>query len=251
MDLTPLSRRLNGKTAIVTGAAQGIGRATALCFAREGALVWAIDRNEQELRELDKIESIRTRALDVTDAEGIGAASASIGAADILVNAAGWVHDGSILDCEAADWDRTFSVNVRGMYLMIRAFLPFMLEHGGGSIINIASVVSSISAAPRRCAYAASKGAVIGLTKAVAADFMGRGIRCNAVCPGTIDTPSLGERMAAYPDPTAAAAAFIARQPIGRLGRAEEVAELCLYLASDVSGFMIGTSLVIDGGMTI
>jgi 2-keto-3-deoxy-L-fuconate dehydrogenase len=242
---------LTEKTAVVTGAAQGIGRATALSFAREGAVTWAIDWNETKLRELNDAASIRTLAMDVTNADAVAAAAARIGGVDILVNGVGWAHVGNILECEPSDWNRTFDLNVRSMYLMIRSFLPLMLERGGGSIINIASVVSSVSGAPKRCAYAASKGAVIGLTKAVAADFMGRGIRCNAICPGTIDTPSLEERIAAHADPAAAKVAFIARQPVGRLGRADEVADLCVYLASDASAFVVGTSVVIDGGMTV
>jgi 2-keto-3-deoxy-L-fuconate dehydrogenase len=245
-----LTGALAGKTAIVTGAAQGIGRATVHSFAREGALVWALDKNATKLRELDQTENVRTQVVDVSDSAAVAAAATSIGPADILVNGVGWAHVGSILDCEPSDWDRTFDLNVRSMYLMIRVFLPLMLEGGGGSIINIASVVSSVSGVPNRCAYAASKGAVIGLTKSVAADFMGRGIRCNAICPGTIDTPSLHDRIAANVDPAAARAAFIARQPVGRLGRPEEVAELCVYLASEVSSFVVGASLVIDGGMT-
>jgi 2-keto-3-deoxy-L-fuconate dehydrogenase len=175
---------LNEKVAVVTGAAQGIGRATALSFGREGAVTWAIDWNETKLRELDDAAGIRTLAMDVTNADAIASAAARIGAVDILVNGVGWAHVGNILECEPSDWSRTFDLNVRSMYLMIRSFLPLMLERGGGSIINIASVVSSVSGAPKRCAYAASKGAVIGLTKAVAADFMARGIRCNAICPG-------------------------------------------------------------------
>jgi 2-keto-3-deoxy-L-fuconate dehydrogenase len=246
-----LSKALTGKTAVVTGAAQGIGRATAVSYARAGALTWAIDRNADRLQELEATDGIRTLALDVVDAEGIAAAAARIGPVDVLVNGVGWAHVGDILECGLEDWDRTFDINVRSMYLMIRAFLPGMIARRGGSIINIASVVSSVGGAPKRCAYAASKGAVIGLTKSIASDFMGQGVRCNAVCPGTIDTPSLAERVANHADPAAAKSAFIARQPVGRLGRAEEVAELCVYLASDLSAFVVGTSVVIDGGMTV
>lgn len=242
---------LAGKIAVVTGAAQGIGRATAVSFAREGAVTWATDRNGAKLRDLEGTGGIRTVTLDVTDADAVADAAARIGPADVLVNGAGWAHVGDILDCEPVDWDRSFDVNIRSMYLTIRAFLPAMIARRGGSIINIASVVSSVGGAPKRCAYAASKGAVIGLTKSIASDFMDKGIRCNAICPGTIDTPSLGERIAAHANPAAAKAAFIARQPVGRLGRAEEVAALCVYLAADISGFMVGTSLVIDGGMTV
>jgi len=243
--------RLAGKTALVTAAAQGMGRAAALAFAREGARVWATDVNAAKLAELDGRPGVTTRRLDVTDGAAIAAAASEIGALDVLFNCAGTVHHGAILETAEKDWDRSFALNVRGMYLTIRAFLPAMLAAGGGSIINMASVASSIRGIASRCAYGASKAAVIGLTKSVAADYVGRGIRCNALCPGTVETPSLEERIQAQPDPAAARAAFIARQPMGRLGTAEEIAELCVYLASDESAYMTGATLVIDGGMTL
>jgi len=246
-----VSGRLAGKTALVTAAAQGMGRAAALAFAREGARVWATDVNAAKLAELDGRPGLTTRRLDVTDAAAIAAAASEIGAVDVLFNCAGVVHHGAILDCAETDWDLSFAVNVRGMYSTIRAFLPAMLSKGGGSIINMASVASSIRGVPNRCTYGASKAAVIGLTKSVAADYVGRGIRCNALCPGTVETPSLEGRIQAQPDPVAARAAFIARQPMGRLGTAEEIVELCVYLASDESAYMTGTTLVIDGGMTL
>ena len=246
-----MSGRLAGKTALVTAAAQGMGRAAALAFAREGARVWATDVNAPKLGELDGRPGVTTRRLDVTDGAAIAAAASEIGALDVLFNCAGTVHHGAILDCAEKDWDFAFALNVRGMYLTIRAFLPAMLAKGGGSIVNMASVASSIRGVPNRCAYGASKAAVIGLTKSVAADYVGRGIRCNALCPGTVETPSLEERIQAQPDPAAARAAFIARQPMGRLGTAEEIAELCVYLASDESAYMTGATLVIDGGMTL
>ena len=245
-----MSGRLAGKTALVTAAAQGMGRAAALAFAREGARVWATDANAAKLAELDGRPGVTTRRLDVTDGAAIAAVAGEIGALDVLFNCAGTVHHGAILDCAEKDWDLSFAVNVRGMYLTIRAFLPAMLTKGGGSIVNMASVASSIRGVPNRCAYGASKAAVIGLTKSVAADYVGRGIRCNALCPGTVETPSLEERIQAQPDPVAARAAFIARQPMGRLGTAEEIAELCVYLASDESAYMTGATLVIDGGMS-
>lgn len=246
-----MSGRLAGKTAVVTAAAQGIGRATALAFAREGAAVWAIDLSGAKLAELEGTARLQSLELDVTDGPLVRRAAARMGAVDALVNAVGWAHQGTLLDTEEADWDRSFEINIRSMYLTTRAFLPGMLERGGGSIVNIASVASSLSGVPNRCAYSATKGAVIGFTKSVAADYMRRGIRCNAICPGTVHTPSLEERIAALPDPTAARAAFIARQPVGRLGKADEIAELCVYLACDASAFMIGAELIIDGGMTL
>lgn len=245
-----MSGRLAGKTALITAAARGIGRASALAFAREGAQVWASDIDEAALSEIAAVSGIRTRRLDVTDAGAVAGAASEIGALDILFNCAGMVHHGTILDCEESDWDTSFNVNVRSMYLTIKNFLPAMLENGGGAIINMASVASSVRGLPMRFAYGASKAAVIGLTKAVAADYVGQGIRCNAVCPGTVETPSLQGRIDALPDPVQARKNFIARQPMGRLGTAEEIAALCLYLAADDSSYTTGAVFNIDGGMT-
>lgn len=247
-----MANRLEGKTALITAAAQGIGRATALAFAREGATVWATDINAQKLQELDGEAAVSIRSLDVTDRKEVETAIADIGAVDILVNCAGYVAMGTILDCDDEDWDRSFGINVRGMFFVTRAMLPAMLEGGGGSIVNIASVASSIKGVRDRCAYSASKAAVIGFTKSVAADYIDRGIRCNAVCPGTVDTPSLWERIrAAGGDEAATRARYVDRQPMGRLGNAEEIAQACVYLASDDSVFMTGTEFVIDGGMVL
>ena len=246
-----MSGRLHGKTAVVTAAAQGIGRAAALAFAREGATVIATDVKLDKLRELAGTPGIQVRRLDVTDDAAIAALAAEVSAPGVLLNAAGFVANGTILDCTQKDWDFSFNLNVRSMYRIIQTFLPKMLERGGGSIINIASVAGSVKGIPNRFVYGASKAAVIGLTKAVAIDFIKRGIRCNAVCPGTVDTPSLGDRINAFADPVQARADFIARQPMGRLGTAEEIGEVCVYLASDESRFMTGQTVIIDGGITI
>ena len=246
------SGRLAGKRALVTAAAQGIGRASVLAFKREGASVVATDINDGALAALaEEASGIETRHLDVTDEASVADLAAELGAVDVLFNCAGYVHHGSILDCEPADWDRSFDINVRSMYLTISAFLPSMLAAGGGSIINISSLASSLKGVPNRCAYGASKAAVIGLTKAVAADYVTRGIRCNAICPGTVDTPSLHDRMRAQGDYEAAHAAFVARQPMGRLGTPEEIAALTVYLASDESAYTTGGAHVIDGGWYI
>ncbi|WP_037454463.1 SDR family oxidoreductase [Skermanella stibiiresistens] len=243
--------RLSGKTAVVTAAAQGIGRATALAFAREGATVVATDVNLDKLSELEGTERLTVRRLDVLDPRAIRQAAADLGAVDIIVNCAGFVHHGTILDCEEKDWDFSFDLNVRAMYRVIKAFLPALLERDqGASIINIASIASSVRGIPNRFVYGASKAAVIGLTKSVAADFMTRGIRCNAICPGTIQTPSLDERIAASGDAEAARKAFVARQPLGRLGTPEEIAAMAVYLAGDESTFTTGQIHVVDGGMT-
>jgi 2-keto-3-deoxy-L-fuconate dehydrogenase len=240
--------RLVGKRAVVTAAAQGIGRATAELFVAEGAEVIATDRDGEKLAGL---AGCRTEVLDVTDGEAIRDFAARTGGIDVLFNCAGWVHHGTVLDCDEAAFDASFDINVRSMYRMIRAFLPAMLERGGGSIVNMSSVASSVKGVPDRFAYGTTKAAVIGLTKSVARDFVDRGIRCNAVCPGTVDTPSLHERMRALGNYEEAYRAFVARQPMGRLGRPEEIAWLVLYLASDESAYTTGAIHVIDGGMTL
>lgn len=244
-----MTDRLKGKSAIVTAAAQGMGRAAALAFAREGARVIATDVNLDRLGEIAG-PGIETRRLDVLSQEDIAAFAAAVPTPNALFNCAGMVHNGTILDATETDWDQAFALNARSMFRMIKAFLPRMIEAGGGSIINMASVASSVAGVPNRFVYGASKAAVVGLTKAVAADHVKEGIRCNAICPGTIESPSLFERMRATGDFETARKAFVARQPMGRLGTAEEVAELCVYLASDESAFMTGTLSIIDGGMT-
>jgi 2-keto-3-deoxy-L-fuconate dehydrogenase len=246
-----MAGRLAGKTAFITAAGQGMGRAAALAFAREGARVWASDLNPKPLADLEGNEGIRTRTLDVTDEAGIAKAAKEVGEVDVLFNCAGIVQNGSILDAAPKDWDLGFDVNVKSMYLVSRAFLPGMLKKGGGSIINMASVASSIRGLPNRFVYGASKAAVIGLTKAIAADFVRRGIRCNCICPGTVDTPSLQGRINAQPDPTQARKDFVARQPMGRLGTVEDITGILVYLASDESLFATGNAFSIDGGMTI
>ncbi|MFN4154040.1 MAG: SDR family oxidoreductase [Paracoccaceae bacterium] len=239
--------RLNGKTALITAAGQGIGRATALAMAREGARVIATDINEAALAELAG-QGIETRILNVRDPAAITAIAAEIGRVDVLFNCAGFVANGTILDCDEEQWTFSFDLNVTAMYRMCRAFLPAMIDGGGGSVINMASVASSVIAAPSRFAYGSTKAAVIGMTKAIAADFITKGIRCNAVCPGTVDTPSLQERMAATGDYEAGRKAFLARQPSGKLATADDIAALVVFLASDESAFVTGTANVIDGG---
>jgi 2-keto-3-deoxy-L-fuconate dehydrogenase len=243
-----MAERLSGKTVLVTAAGQGIGRAIGEAFVAEGATVIASDLDPGKLSGL---HGARTGPLDVTDPEAIRQYVSAAGDVDILVNCAGWVHHGTILEAKEEDWDRTFEVNLRSMFRTIRAALPGMIARGGGTILNVASVVSSIKAAPNRCVYAASKAGVIGLTKAVAIDFVGKGIRCNAICPGTVDTPSLRERLNAFDDPDAARRQFIARQPMQRLGTAAEVAQLAVYLCSDEATFVTGAAFVIDGGMSL
>lgn len=245
-----MAGRLAGKVAFVTAAAQGMGRGAALAFAREGARVWATDVNAQALSDL-KHDSIQTRVLDVTDEAAISKVAREVGEIDVLFNCAGIVHHGSILDATPKDWDLAFSVNARSMYLVSRAFLPGMLKKGGGSIINMASVASSIRGLPNRFVYGASKAAVIGLTKSIAADYVKQGIRCNAICPGTVDTPSLQGRINAFADPVQARKDFIARQPMGRLGTVDDVTGILVFLASDESLFATGNAYSIDGGMTI
>jgi 2-keto-3-deoxy-L-fuconate dehydrogenase len=240
--------RLAGKIAVVTGAGQGIGRATAERFLREGACTIAVDLNRESLVGLEGCE---THALDVTDGSAVRALADSIGGIDVLFNCVGYVHAGSVLDASEDDWRRGFEINVDSMFRTIRAFLPRMIERGGGSIINMSSVASSIIGVENRCVYGASKAAVIGLTKSVAVDFVSKGIRCNAICPGTVDTPSLDARLRATGQYESARAAFMARQPMGRLGKPEEIAELAVYLASDASAFTTGQIHVIDGGWTM
>jgi len=246
-----MAGRLDGKVAFVTAGGQGIGRGAALAFAREGATVWATDLNAKTLAEIDGRDGIRTRQLDVTDEQAIARVAAEVGDIDVLFNCAGYVHHGTILDCTPKDWDFSFNVNVRSMYLVTRAFLPGMLNKAAGSIINMASVASSIKGLPNRFAYGASKAAVIGLTKAIAADTVRQGIRCNAICPGTVDTPSLGERINAFADPVQARKDFIARQPMGKLGTVDDITGILVFLASDESLFATGNAYAIDGGMTI
>ena len=249
-----MTPRLQGKTAFITAAGQGIGRAIAEAFVREGATVIATDINAALLQALAQATGCQTRLLDVTDAAAVRAAAAEAGPVNVLVNAAGFVHAGTVLDCTEAEWDFGFNLNVRAQFRTIQAFLPGMLAAaGGGSIINVASVAGSIKGAPNRFVYGATKAAVIGLTKSVAADFITRGVRCNAICPGTVESPSLRDRIQAQAQASGQTveqveAAFVARQPMGRLGRTSEIAALAVYLASDESGFTTGTSQVIDGG---
>jgi 2-keto-3-deoxy-L-fuconate dehydrogenase len=242
-----MSGKLNGKVALITGAAAGIGRATAQLFASEGATVIATDR---DLKGLDGLEGEKI-PLDVTDAAAIAALAKKIGKLDVLFNCAGFVENGTILDNDDAQWEKSFDINVFAMARMIKAFLPGMIAAGGGSIINVASVAGSIKGIPNRCIYGASKAAVIGLTKSVAADFVTKGIRCNTVCPGTVDSPSLQQRLRDSGDYEAARKAFTARQPMGRLGKAEEIAGIVLWLASDESQFATGQNFIVDGGITI
>jgi len=243
--------RLSGKVAFVTAAAQGIGRATALAFAREGARVWATDLNDAKLAELKGTPGIEIRKLDVLKDADVAKLAAEVGSPNIIFNCAGFVHHGTILQCADKDWDFSFNLNVRSHYIVIRSFLPGMLTAGGGSIINVASVAGSIKGIANRFVYGASKAAVIGLTKSIAIDYVKQGIRCNALCPGTVDTPSLGDRINAFDDPVQARKDFIARQPMGRLAKAEELAELSVFLASDESVFMTGQAVIMDGGITI
>jgi len=239
--------RMQGKSALVTAAGQGIGRASALAMAREGAHVIATDVNEAALAELAK-EGLKTRVLDVRDPASIAAAVAAVGPVDVLFNCAGFVAAGTILDCDEDQWAFSLDLNMTAMYRMCRAFLPGMLAAGSGSIINMASVASSVIAAPNRFVYGATKAGVIGLTKAIAADFITKGIRCNAICPGTVESPSLEQRLRDTGDYEAARKAFIARQPIGRIGLPEEIAALVVYLASDESTYTTGVAHIIDGG---
>ena len=246
-----MAGRLAGKVAFVTAAGQGIGRGAALAFAREGAQVWATDVNAKLLADLEGKDGIRTKALDVTDEAAIGKVAGEVGPIDVLFNCAGFVHHGTILDCTTKDWDFSFSLNVKSMFLVTRAFLPGMLKKGKGSIINMSSIASCVKGLPNRFVYGATKAAVVGLTKAIAADYVKQGIRCNCIGPGTVDTPSLAGRISAFADPAQARKDFIARQPIGRLGTADEIAAAALYLASDESAYTTGTLLIPDGGVTL
>jgi 2-keto-3-deoxy-L-fuconate dehydrogenase len=243
--------KLAGKTVLITAAGQGIGRATVEVFAREGANVHACDINDTAINELNMIEGVSAFHLDVTNAEAVDTVVAKLGTLDVLFNCAGYVASGSILECDEKDWDFSFDLNVKAMYRLIKLTLPSMLENGGGSIINMSSVASSLKGVPNRFVYCASKAAVIGMTKAVAADFVTKGIRCNAICPGTVDSPSLHDRLRDTGDYDKALTDFIARQPMGRVGRAYEIAMLALYLASDDSSFTTGQTHAIDGGWSI
>ncbi|HHZ68593.1 MAG: SDR family oxidoreductase [Alphaproteobacteria bacterium] len=240
--------RLQGKTALITAAGQGMGRAAAEAFLREGARVFATDIDENKLCGLDGATCF---PFDVTNAEHIGIAYARTGSVDVLFNCAGYVANGSVLECPVEDWDFSFELNVRSMFRVIQAYLPGMIDAGGGRIINMASVASSVKGIKSRAAYSASKAAVIGLTKSIAADYVANGIRCNALCPGTVDTPSLQDRIDAYEDPVEARKMFIARQPMGRLATAQEVVEMVVYLASDAADFVTGQTMIVDGGICI
>lgn len=247
-----MQKSLEGRTALVTAAGQGIGRASAEALAQLGATVVATDIDATAVERLaGSSDRITGKRLDVLDATAVDALVGSLPPLQILVNCAGWVHDGTILDCSETDWDRSFDLNAKATYRLMKAVLPGMLEQRSGSIVNIASVVSSLKGAPRRFAYGSSKAAIIGMTKAVAADFVGNGIRCNAICPGTVESPSLKERLEATGDFEKAHAAFTARQPMGRFGTPEEIAEMVCYLASDLSGFTTGQAFAVDGGWSI
>jgi 2-keto-3-deoxy-L-fuconate dehydrogenase len=251
-----MSGRLAGKTALITAAGQGIGHATAIAMAKEGATVHATDVDARLLDSLQDVPNITTSRLDVLDDAAVIRTIEGLPPLSILFNCAGYVHHGTVLDCAPKDWDFSFNLNVRAMYVAIKAALPRMLarfeaDHVGASIINMASVAGSIKGIPNRFVYGASKAAVVGLTKAVAADFVTRGIRCNGIAPGTVDTPSLAQRINAFPDPVEARKMFIARQPMGRLAKAEEIAPIVVFLASDEAAFVTGNIYSCDGGMTI
>ncbi|MEM1428076.1 MAG: SDR family oxidoreductase [Pseudomonadota bacterium] len=243
--------RLSGKTALLTAAGQGIGRATALAFAAEGARVIATDINDESLATLAETDGIEARHLDVLDADAVRSLVATLGPLDILFNCAGFVAHGSLLEGSDEDWEFSFNLNVHAAYRMTKAVVPGMLERQAGSIINISSVASSIKGVVNRCAYGATKAALIGLTKSVAADYVTQGIRCNAICPGTVDSPSMHQRLRDTGDYDAALRAFIARQPMGRIGTAEEIAAMAVYLASDDSQFTTGQAFAVDGGWSI
>lgn len=245
-----MRKRLEGRRALLTAAAQGIGEATAREFAAQGASVLATDINGEKLAELDGVENITTQVLDVTDSTAIKQLIASHQAFDVLFNCAGFVHHGSVLDCTDEEWDMAFELNVKSMFRMSKAVLPGMQALGRGSIVNISSIAAH-KGLVNRFAYGATKAAVIGLTKSIAADFVNQGIRCNAIAPGTVQSPSLNQRINAFDDPEAARKQFISRQPMGRLGSAEEIAHMAVYLASDESVFTTGSLFMVDGGMSI
>ncbi len=247
-----MSGRLEGKQIVVTAAGQGIGRATAIAFHKEGAHVIATDLNNETLGDLNKeYPEIKVQKLDSTDNKAILEFTKSLDKVDVLFNAVGFVHHGTILDCEEKDWDFSFDVNIKSMYFMCRAILPLMIKQNGGSIINISSIASSLKGLPNRFVYGASKAAIIGLTKSIASDFVKQNIRCNAIAPGTVFSPSWQDRVNQSPDPVQAKKDFIARQPMGRLGTAEEIASMAIYLAGDESTFTTGNTFSVDGGMTI
>ncbi|MBI2736410.1 MAG: SDR family oxidoreductase [Rhodospirillales bacterium] len=243
--------RLKGKVCVVTAAGQGIGAATARAFAREGATVWATDLDEGKLAALKGVDGILAHKLDVLDKAAIGALAGETGAVDVLFNCAGFVHHGTVLDATDDQWGFAFNLNVRSMFWTIQAFLPGMLEKGGGSIVNMSSAASSVKGAALRCIYGTTKAAVVGLTKSVAVDYVAKGVRCNAICPGTVQTPSLDERISSLGGGQDARKFFMQRQPTGRFGSADEIAALAVYLASDEAAFTTGTINVIDGGWSV
>jgi len=247
-----MSGRLEGKKILVTAAGQGIGKATAIAFHKEGASVTATDLNDKTLADLNKeYPNIKVKTLDSTDNKAILEFVKTLDKVDVLFNAVGFVHHGTILDCEEKDWDFSFDVNIKSMYFMCKAILPLMVKQNGGSIINISSIASSLKGLPNRFVYGASKAAIIGLTKSIASDFVKQNIRCNSIAPGTVFSPSWQERVNQSPDPVQAKKDFIARQPMGRLGTAEEIAAMAIYLAGDESTFTTGNTFSVDGGMTI
>jgi 3-hydroxybutyrate dehydrogenase len=247
-----MSKRLENKNIIVTAAGQGIGRATAIAFYKQGAKVTATDLNEKTLASLNnEHKDIKIQKLDSTDYEAVKSFANSIQNVDVLFNAVGYVHHGTIMDCEEKDWDFSFNINIKSMYFMIKSLIPIMIKQKKGNIINVTSIASSLRGLPNRFIYGSSKAAIIGLTKSIAADFIKDNIRCNAIAPGTVHTPSWEDRVKTFKDPVQAKKDFIARQPMGRLGTPEEIANLAVYLASDESDFVTGVTHAIDGGMSI